>query len=183
LQSSSDNPALYSEKNAMPAFNVETDALTVASDTLTAEARSKHSGNRSESSERYSENSAGCSENSTGYAKNIQQVSYELSMCYSPLLKTVPEKPRQPTLLLNKRLLFLEPEPPVKLKMKQENYTQNMKKMRCILILNPLIRNKNKRLATAMITTKYKRHIEMKRNAAAPGPAASSNYILSIILI
>jgi len=58
-----------------------------------------------------------------------------------------------------------------------------MKKIRCILIPNPLPVCKNKRLATAMITTKYERHIEMKRNAAAPGPAASSNYILSIILI
>ena len=55
--------------------------------------------------------------------------------------------------------------------------------MRCILIPNPLPVYKNKRLATAMITTKYERHIEMKRNAAAPNPAASSNYILSIILI
>jgi len=69
------------------------------------------------------------------------------------------------------------------IKMKQENYAQKMKKIRCILIPNPLPVYKNKRLATAMITTKYKRHIEMKRNAAAPNPAASSNYILSIIFL
>jgi hypothetical protein len=40
---------------------------------------------------------------------------------------------------------------------------------------NPLPVYKNKRLATAMITTKYKRHIELKRSAVAPNPAASSN--------
>lgn len=69
------------------------------------------------------------------------------------------------------------------IKMKQENYAQKMKKMRCILIPNPWPVCKNKRLATAMITTKYKRHIEMKRTAAVPKPAASSNYILSIIFL
>ena len=68
------------------------------------------------------------------------------------------------------------------IKMKQKNYAQKMKKMRCILSLNPFSVNKNKRLAIDMTKTKYKRHIEMKGNAAAPDPAASSNYILSIIL-
>jgi hypothetical protein len=48
---------------------------------------------------------------------------------------------------------------------------------------NPLPVCKNKRLATAMVPTKYERHIEIKRNAAVPGPAASSNYILSIIFL
>jgi hypothetical protein len=79
--------------------------------------------------------------------------------------------------------LKAKPEPPVMIKMKQENYAQKMKKIRCIFIPNPLPVYKNKRLATAMITTKYERHIEMKRNAAAPNPAASSNYILSIIFL
>lgn len=69
------------------------------------------------------------------------------------------------------------------MKMKQDNYAQKMKKMRCILIPNPLAVNKNNRLVPMLITTKYKRHIELKRNAAAPHPAASSNYILSIIFI
>lgn len=69
------------------------------------------------------------------------------------------------------------------MKMKQKNYAQKNEKMRCILILNPLPVCKNKRLATAMIKTKYKRRIELKGNADAPDPAASSNYILSIIFI
>jgi hypothetical protein len=81
------------------------------------------------------------------------------------------------------RSLKAKPEPPVMMKMKQENYAQKMQKMRCILTLNPFPVNKNKRLATALITTKHKRHIAMKRNAAAPYPAASSNYILSIIFL
>jgi hypothetical protein len=69
------------------------------------------------------------------------------------------------------------------MKMKQQNYAQKMKKMRCILLLNPMSVNENKRLATAMIKTKYKRRIELKGNAVAPNPAASPNYILSIIFI
>jgi len=72
-------------------------------------------------------------------------------------------------------------KPPVMMKMKQENYAQKMMKMTFILFLNPLPVNKNNRLAPAMIPTKYKRHIELKGKADVPGPAASSNYILSII--
>jgi len=68
-------------------------------------------------------------------------------------------------------------------KMKQENYAQKMKKIRSILFLIPLPVNKNNRLAPALITTKYKRHIELKENATYLIPAASSNYILSIILL
>jgi hypothetical protein len=69
------------------------------------------------------------------------------------------------------------------MKMKRENYAQKMKNMRSILLLNPLSANKNNRLAPALPTTKYKRHIELKGNTATPIPAASSNYILSIIPI
>ena len=69
------------------------------------------------------------------------------------------------------------------IKMKQENCAQKMKKMRCIFSLNPLPVNKNKRLATETTNTKYKRHIAMKGDAAAPYPPASSNYILSIIFL
>lgn len=61
------------------------------------------------------------------------------------------------------------------IKMKQENYAQKMKKMRCILFLNPFPANKNRRLTIGTTNTKYKRHIELKGNAAAPDPAASSN--------
>ena len=68
------------------------------------------------------------------------------------------------------------------MKMKQENYAQKMMKKRCILFLNPLPANKNNRLAPALIKAKYKRHIELEGSVAAPNPAASSNYILSIIL-
>jgi hypothetical protein len=69
------------------------------------------------------------------------------------------------------------------MKMKQENYAQKIKKMRFILYLNPLTVNKNNRLAHALPTTTNKRHIELEGNAAAPHPAVSSNYILSIIFL
>ena len=67
------------------------------------------------------------------------------------------------------------------IKMKQENYAQKMKKMRCILISNPLSVNKTTQLAFPLITIKYNRHIELKENATDLIPSASSNYILSII--
>lgn len=69
------------------------------------------------------------------------------------------------------------------IKMKQENYAQKMKKMKCILILNLLAVNKIQLFSIRSIKTKNKRHIEQKGNAVAPIPAASSNYILSIIFI
>ena len=51
------------------------------------------------------------------------------------------------------------------MKMKQENYAQKMMKMTFILFLNPLPVTKNNRLAPALITTKYKRHIELKETS------------------
>lgn len=69
------------------------------------------------------------------------------------------------------------------IKMKQENYARKMKKMRCILFLNILTANKMRRFLTRRMKTRHNRHIEQKSNAATPNPAASSNYILSIILI
>jgi hypothetical protein len=55
--------------------------------------------------------------------------------------------------------------------------------MTSILFLNNLPVNKSNRLAPVRIKTKHKRHIELKGNATNPIPVASSNYILSIILI
>jgi hypothetical protein len=69
------------------------------------------------------------------------------------------------------------------IKMKQENYAQKINKMKSILFLNPLSVNKIQLFSNRSIKTKNKRHIEQKGNAVTRGPAASSNYILSIILL
>jgi len=68
-------------------------------------------------------------------------------------------------------------------KMKQESYAQNQSNQRCFLSLNSLTGNKLQLFSTGRIKTENTRHIEQRKNAATPIPSASSNYILSIILI
>jgi hypothetical protein len=68
------------------------------------------------------------------------------------------------------------------IKMQQKNYAQKQSNQRYFLSLNPLIEDTMQLFATRKVKTENKRHIEWKENAATPIPAASSNYILSIIL-
>ena len=76
-----------------------------------------------------------------------------------------------------------KPKPLVMIKMKQENYAQKLSKKRCIMFVKPLMANKIQLFTAGRTIKTDKRHIELKVNAAAPDPAAPSNYILSIIFI
>jgi len=76
-----------------------------------------------------------------------------------------------------------KPKPLVMTKMKQENYAQKLSKKCCNLFMKPLMRNKIHLFIAGRTIKTDKRHIELKVNAAAPDPAAPSNYILSIIFI
>jgi hypothetical protein len=79
--------------------------------------------------------------------------------------------------------LFFEnkTEPPVMTKMQQENYARKQGDQRYFLPLNPLMGIKIQLFVTRKVKTEDKKHIELRENAATPIPAASSNYILSII--
>ena len=72
-------------------------------------------------------------------------------------------------------------EPPVMIKMQQENYARKQGDQRYFLSLNSLMGAKIQLFITRKVKTEYKKRIELKENAATPIPAASSNYILSII--
>ena len=106
LQSSSDNPAILSEKYAMNKLNTATNTLTETSDTLTVGTHSENSANRSENSGSHSEHFAGRSEHSVFNAKNIQPGSYVVTP-HDDLASCNSVKTRPAGLLFNKRLVFL----------------------------------------------------------------------------